>query len=132
MSSSTISHVYAVCGRRAYPERKPLKKSSNVTMKSKEERMQGILNYRNIHLKVFGETPMADLEIILPDKKVGIRPFALLNLMITVVGSLVTGTLMVLRVSTGTVVCMCVYLLHNLRHAARLYTGHSFSVHGGL
>ena len=59
--------------------------------------MQGILNYRNIYIKVFGETPMADVEIIFPDKSLGIKPFQLVNLAVTVVTALVTGGLMLWR-----------------------------------
>jgi hypothetical protein len=33
--------------------------------------MQGILHYRNIYLKIFGETAMADMEVVFPEKKVG-------------------------------------------------------------
>jgi len=43
---------------RSYPERKPPRASGHMPSKSREERMKGILNYRNIYVKVFGETPM--------------------------------------------------------------------------
>ena len=45
---------------------------------------------------------MADVELIFPAKKVHIKPFQLVNLLVTVVTALVTGTLMVLKVCRGT------------------------------
>lgn len=79
--------------RRALPPRKPPTASANAPNKNKEERLQGILQYRNINIKVFGETPMADVEMIFPDKVVGIKPFQLVNLMVTVVTALMAGAL---------------------------------------
>jgi hypothetical protein len=67
--------------------------------KSREERMKGILNYRNIYVKVFGETPMADMEVILPEKVVGIKALTLVNLAVTIATALSTGALMLWRVS---------------------------------
>ena len=52
------------------PPRVPPKASNKAPSKGKEERMQGILNYRNIYLKIFGETAMADMEVVFPEKKV--------------------------------------------------------------
>lgn len=79
--------------RRAYPARKPPTASANAPNKTKDERMQGILLYRNINIKVFGETPMADVEMIFPEKIVGIKPFQLVNLAVTVMTALMTGAL---------------------------------------
>lgn len=59
--------------RKALPPRQPPKASNRQPSKTEEERLQGILNYRNIVLKVFGETAMADMEVVFPDKKVGDR-----------------------------------------------------------
>jgi len=84
---------------RAYPERKPPRASGHLPSKSREERMKGILNYRNIYVKVFGETPMADMEVILPEKVVGIKAMTLVNLAVTVFTALTTGALMLWRVS---------------------------------
>jgi len=53
-----------------------------------------------LHLQVFGETPMADVEMIFPDKVVGIKPFQLVNLMVTVVTALMAGALVLWKVST--------------------------------
>lgn len=59
-------------------------------------------------LQVFGETPMADVEIIFPEKVVGIRPFQLVNLMVTLITALVTGTLVLWKVGKFRVVlCHC-------------------------
>lgn len=45
---------------------------------------------------------MADVEIIFPDKVVGIKPFQLVQLIVTVVTALVTGALVLWKV------CVCV------------------------
>jgi hypothetical protein len=44
---------------------------------------------------------MADMEMIFPAKKVGIKPFPLVNLFITVVTALVSGVLLLLKVRLG-------------------------------
>eukprot|EP00879_Flechtneria_rotunda_P009320 GHRR01009757.1.p1 GENE.GHRR01009757.1~~GHRR01009757.1.p1 ORF type:complete len:399 (+),score=148.54 GHRR01009757.1:1103-2299(+) len=63
--------------------------------------MQGILSHRNIHIKVFGETPMADVEMIFPEKHVRIKPFQLVNLMVTVITALITGLLVLLKAGSN-------------------------------
>ncbi|KAF6257530.1 hypothetical protein COO60DRAFT_1701817 [Scenedesmus sp. NREL 46B-D3] len=83
--------------RRANPPRKPPTASANAPNKTKDERMQGILLYRNINIKVFGETPMADVEMIFPEKLVRIKPFQLVNLAVTVIIALITGSLVLWR-----------------------------------
>lgn len=62
-------------------------------------------------LQVFGETPMADVEMIFPDKVVGIKPFQLVNLMVTVITALVAGALVLWKVST--LQDCCLVLRHN-------------------
>jgi hypothetical protein len=54
------------------------------------------------YMQVFGETPMADVEIIFPDKVVGIKPFQLVNLAITVITALMAGAMVFWKVS-----CLC-------------------------
>jgi hypothetical protein len=49
-------------------------------------------------LQVFGETPMADVEMIFPEKIVGIKPFQLVNLAVTVFTALMTGALVLWKV----------------------------------
>jgi hypothetical protein len=44
---------------------------------------------------------MADVELIFPSKKVFIKPFQLVNLIVTIVTALVTGALMLARVGGG-------------------------------
>ena len=56
------------------------------------------LKRRNIYVKVFGETPMADAELIFPVKKVGVKAFQFVNLFVTVVTALFTGALMLWKV----------------------------------
>jgi hypothetical protein len=41
---------------------------------------------------------MADVEIIFPDKVVGIKPFQLVNLAVTLIGALVAGSLVLWKV----------------------------------
>lgn len=93
--------------RRAYPERKPPRASAHLPAKSREERMKGILNYRNIYVKVFGETPMADMEVILPEKVVGIKALTLVNLAVTIATALSTGALMLWRAGSSIDMNLC-------------------------
>jgi len=47
--------------------------SSSKTLQNKassEDRMKGILGYRNLHLRCFRDIPMADIDLIFPEKKV--------------------------------------------------------------
>ncbi|KAI8462870.1 MAG: hypothetical protein J3K34DRAFT_527436 [Monoraphidium minutum] len=62
-----------------------------------DDPLQAMLAKRNIYVKVFGETPMADVELIFPSKRVGIKPFNLINLIVTVVTALVSGGLVLLK-----------------------------------
>ena len=43
------------------------------------------LTKRNIHVKRFDDIPMADTEMIFPDKRVYVKPLTLITLMVTVV-----------------------------------------------
>lgn len=45
---------------------------------------------RNIVIKSFSDVPMADVEMIFPEKKVFIKPFILIQLVVTVVLALIT------------------------------------------
>lgn len=45
---------------------------------------------------------MADVEMIFPEKIVGVKPFQLVNLAVTVITALVTGALVLWRVSKQT------------------------------
>ncbi|GBF88981.1 aminopeptidase [Raphidocelis subcapitata] len=83
--------------RRAIHDKKDQKPAGEEAEQSQEERVQHLLNARNIYIKVFGETPMADVEIIFPSKRVHVKPFQLINLLITTVTALVTGALMLAR-----------------------------------
>ena len=56
---------------------------------------------RNIHLKMFGVVPMADCEMLFPDKRVYIKPFVMLQLIITLVIGFITALLMLCSVSWG-------------------------------
>eukprot|EP00775_Hariotina_reticulata_P003878 gene3878-4133_t len=68
--------------RHALPPRKPPTATENAPNKTKNERMRSILAYRNIHLKVFNETPMADVEMIFPQKKMGYKLVHVLRMLL--------------------------------------------------
>ncbi|KAK9862890.1 hypothetical protein WJX84_001679 [Apatococcus fuscideae] len=49
---------------------------------------------RNIHLKTFGDIPMADCEMLFPDKRVYIKPIVMIQLIITLVIGFITAMTM--------------------------------------
>ena len=51
--------------------------------------MQGMAQ-RNIVIKSFSDIPMADVEMIFPEKTVYIKPFVLIQLVVTVVLAIIT------------------------------------------
>lgn len=51
--------------------------------------LQGMAQ-RNIVIKSFSDIPMADVEMIFPEKKVFIKPFVLIQLIVTVVLAVIT------------------------------------------
>ncbi len=59
--------------------------------------LQGIAA-RNIHMKAFGTVPMADCEMLFPDKSVYVKPIVMIQLIITLVIGLVTAFLMLMSV----------------------------------
>lgn len=48
---------------------------------------------------------MADVEMIFPEKIVGIKPFQLVNLMVTVMTALITGALVLWKVGLSQAQC---------------------------
>ena len=54
---------------------------------------------RNIHLKRFQDVPLADLEMIFPDKKVYLKPLLLIQLFIGSLGGVVSVLVTFLTVS---------------------------------
>lgn len=46
---------------------------------------------RNIHVKRFDDIPMADTEMIFPDKRVYVKPIVLIQLLVTLVLGLVAA-----------------------------------------
>ena len=46
---------------------------------------------RNIHVKRFDDIPMADTEMIFPDKRVYVKPIVLIQLLVTIVLGLVAA-----------------------------------------
>ena len=49
------------------------------------------LSKRNIHVKRFDDIPMADTEMIFPDKRVYVKPIVLIQLLVTVILGLVAA-----------------------------------------
>ena len=62
---------------------------------------------RNIHLKRFQDVPLADLEMIFPDKKVYLKPLLLIQLFITMFVGLISVLITFLTVSPS---------LHQIMH----------------
>jgi Protein of unknown function (DUF3754) len=49
------------------------------------------LERRNIHIKRFEEIPIADTELIFPDKTIFLKPLTILQLAVTLIGGLVAA-----------------------------------------
>lgn len=52
---------------------------------------QQALERRNIHIKRFEEIPIADTELIFPDKTIFLKPLTILQLAVTLIGGLVAA-----------------------------------------
>ena len=59
---------------------------------------------RNMVVKSFHDVPMADMEMIFPEKKVFIKPVVLIQLLVTVVLALITIITTISQVTTH--ICM--------------------------
>ena len=55
---------------------------------------------RNIVVKSFSDVPMADVEMIFPEKAVFIKPFVLIQLIVTVVLAVITVVTTLIQVSS--------------------------------
>ena len=62
---------------------------------------------RNIHIKRFQDIPIADLEMIFPDKKVYLKPLLLFQLLITIIIGLVSLIVTFLTVRAFQITCDC-------------------------
>ena len=69
---------------------------------------------RNIVVKSFSNIPLADLEMIFPEKKVYIKPFVLIQLIVTIVLAFITVFSTLWQVSTTTALMLLGLLLHCL------------------
>ena len=47
------------------------------------------LERRNINIKRFDEIPMADAEMVFPDKKIYLKPLLIIQLLIAIIGGIV-------------------------------------------
>uniref|UniRef100_A0A7S0RVW3 Uncharacterized protein n=1 Tax=Chlamydomonas leiostraca TaxID=1034604 RepID=A0A7S0RVW3_9CHLO len=59
--------------------------------RSTTERLRDILRRRNIHVKCFHDIPMADIEVIFPDKKVYLKTVSLINMVVQAVMAFVAA-----------------------------------------
>jgi Protein of unknown function (DUF3754) len=46
------------------------------------------LKRRNIHIRRYQDIPMADTELIFPDKNIYLKPFTIITMIITIVGGI--------------------------------------------
>lgn len=67
------------------------------TVLTEKERLQNILQIRNIQLKSFGDIPFADVEVIFPKKSVFIATKSILQLVGTLIFALVTACITLWR-----------------------------------
>ncbi len=51
--------------------------------------MAQALERRNINIKRFDEIPMADAEMVFPDKKIFLKPLLIIQLLIAIIGGIV-------------------------------------------
>lgn len=56
---------------------------------------------RNLNIKRFQDIPMADIEMIFPDKKVFLKPLLVIQLIVTIIVGLISVIVTVLTVSSG-------------------------------
>ena len=56
---------------------------------------------RNIHIKRFQDVPLADMEMIFPDKRVFLKPLLLLQLFVTIVIGLISVLVTLITVRTS-------------------------------
>jgi hypothetical protein len=59
------------------------------------------LERRNIHIKRYEDIPLADTEIIFPDKKIYIKPITVIQLFITILGGIVAALVTLWNVSAS-------------------------------
>lgn len=57
------------------------------------------LERRNINIKRFDEIPMADVEMVFPDKMIFLKPLLLIQLAIAIIGGIVAGFAALLSVT---------------------------------
>ncbi|GFH31522.1 predicted protein, partial [Haematococcus lacustris] len=62
-----------------------------VRSRSTSERLKDILARRNIHIKAFHDIPMADLETIMPDKKVYLKMMSIISLVVQALAAFVAA-----------------------------------------
>ena len=58
------------------------------------------LERRNINIKRFDEIPMADAEMVFPDKKIFLKPLLIIQLLIAIIGGIVATFAALLSVTS--------------------------------
>ena len=75
---------------------------------------------RNIVVKSFCDIPMADLEMIFPEKKVYIKPFILIQLVVTIALAIFTIVSTLFQVRTASAPTIVLHAASGLTAAAAL------------
>ena len=78
------------------------------------------LERRNINIKRFDEIPMADAEMVFPDKKIYLKPLLIIQLLIAIIGGIVAtfAALLSARPEPLTLLHICLVEAHSMPHNA--------------
>ena len=78
------------------------------------------LERRNINIKRFDEIPMADAEMVFPDKKIYLKPLLIIQLLIAIIGGIIATFAALLSVRPDARLCCMWPLLeaHDHPHIA--------------
>lgn len=73
------------------------------------------LERRNVHIKRFAEIPMADVEMVFPDKKIYLKPLLLIQLAIAIIGGIIAAFTALLSVCLLPAACLHDCSLWNIK-----------------
>lgn len=86
---------------RAAPAGSRSKDKKAAKKRSKDDRLTDILSNRNIHIKAFHDIPMADLEMVFPEKKPYLKMMSIINMIISTVMVLIGVVSMLFKNGKG-------------------------------
>ena len=91
-----------------------------INLKPYESAHAQALERRNINIKRFDEIPMADAEMVFPDKKIYLKPLLIIQLLIAIIGGIVAtfAALLSARPEPLTLLCVVVVEAHGYPHIA--------------